>query len=1708
MKRIKKTVSFALILSLVMCLWPNVALANDEAGTEPKIAGHTMYLAYNDTESVKKGGVEILCDGLNETIISDENGYFFLQTEESLEGINLVVSDTDEYVGDTQPASNEVILTLKERFTATREMFEELSWIPAPTENVEITVTAKERYRISLNREDGFQDSLKIPLSPDNENVSIYVKDEEGNVSKPFTGLIKIDRTAPSILDVNVESETAYLKSHGIYAKEDAEVLVTITFEEAESGLKKAVLYGSSGEVYPLVAGEEVEGKYIATYKIDTGDEDLEDILYVKVEDNVGNTSEGKLIRGTEPESTIVIDSNLPVVKALELNKSPNERGWYNSPVTITAKGMDANSGLSEIRFLINESEKETVTFSQRKLDEAVLSTTLEESGLKNVTAIFLDNSGNETRKSVDIKMDLNAPVITIEGSSGAVKNAEDVKVSVSEENYAEEGSYISVTIKRNGYESQELYEKLNSVTIPKEGFEEDGIYEVKVNAFDAAGNSAEEKTITFTVDKTAPNLIGKGFDKSPNENGWYKEPITFTYEVEDNLAGISSIKAFVNDREVETKGGKVNLGEDLINSLINDTGVYSIKVVAEDRAGNASEIQAEAKIDIVKPVLTLSGIEDGKSYSEAPVLKVLNNEKHFTENGASVIVAIKKDGVKTEKLYERVEELKISDFAEDGSYEITVNSVDAAGNIAEEKHVSFILDKEAPKLNSLGFDRKPNDNGWYDSPITFLYEVRDLTSGIAKIEAFINGKSVETKDGKVEISEGHIKELENEEGTYTVKVRVEDKAGNISEIEENAKIDIVKPVISLANIENGRNYQSAPDLDILNDEKHFIEEGAFITVRVERNGEETETVYKKQDSLSVNDFKKDGLYKVSVTSTDAAGNISETKSVSFVVDATTPIIKELGTNVEPNENGWFNKEVIFRFEPADETSGLSGVASTVNGKRVDIKENSISLNKSLIEEVINEHGTYTIEITAIDKAGNEKVYAKTLKIDLVNPMLSLSGITDGAFYKETPFLNIASNEKHPEKGSIAVLIERNGSLVSEEDYPGETNLTLNSFTKDGKYIVKVRAKDSAGNTATEKVVSFTVDGTAPVLSSNGEDITPNGNGWYNSPMVARFSASDVTSGLKSITASINEVSVPYENGNVYITEEVIRKAINNDGTYEVVVTGTDHSGNRSSISRIYKIDLDRPNITISGADVGASYQSVPPVSIYSDDRYAKDTDHIITVTLMRDGKLVSEVPYKGMSSLSLTQLREDGDYVVRVSAIDAAGNTATSKEISFTKDSTPPVISILGTEEGAYYPNGASIEIQIRERYSATSSADIVITRELNGVTNSIPVAFSFTGETSSLTRLFEDTGLYKIKVTSRDKAGNVAEEKTASFYVDMVAPKVEISGLDKDVYTYEDAVAPLITYEDDYLDKISYTLRKANQDWIDNVQVRDLGGRLIFSDFAKTRGNDGVYTLSVDVTDKAGNITTKEILFTVNRFGSYYKYDKAVNEINGKHVKTLEGDLVIYEYNVTELKESKLEIRLDGKLIDGKTQSSPGNKENGYNGTKHVFKKESFEKEGVYEINVLSTDASGNKMESQGENGVVKFIVDRTAPTITISGLERYMNASEVTAKIGIMDGLSLENSVTVYINGEVCEGIQREDGLEVNIQEGSNQEIKVVARDASGNESEETFTVSVIPSGLIYTLTKNLGLFITGGVGCALLLAGFIFLLKRRKKDKDNI
>ena len=345
------------------------------------------------------------------------------------------------------------------------------------------------------------------------------------------------------------------------------------------------------------------------------------------------------------------------------------------------------------------------------------------------------------------------------------------------------------------------------------------GTYTVTYNVSDAAGNKAEEVSRTVTVndqpDTTKPVITLTG-----------EESITIVVGNKYVDAG-----ATANDN----RDGDITSKIDTINGVnSNVIGTYSVTYNVSDAAGNkADEVVRTVNVieepDTTPPTITLLG--------DKTVTLVVGDG--YRDAGATA------DDNRDGDLTSSITTLNSVDTTKAGTYTVTYNVSDAAGNKANEVQRTVVVeepDTTPPTITLLG-----------DKTVT-------LVVGDAYKDA--GATADDNKDGDLTPSITTLNPVDTTTaGTYTVTYNVSDAAGNNADEVQRTVIveepDTTPPTITL----NGEESVSITVGDTYKD--------AGATASDDKDGNITQYI-KSTDNV---DSKKIGTYWVHYNVSDKAGN-------------------------------------------------------------------------------------------------------------------------------------------------------------------------------------------------------------------------------------------------------------------------------------------------------------------------------------------------------------------------------------------------------------------------------------------------------------------------------------------------------------------------------------------------------------------------------------------------------------------------------------------------------------------------------------------------------------------------------------------------------------------------------------------------------------------------------------------------------------------
>ncbi|MEH7131393.1 hypothetical protein V7103_24795, partial [Neobacillus drentensis] len=335
----------------------------------------------------------------------------------------------------------------------------------------------------------------------------------------------------------------------------------------------------------------------------------------------------------------VVIDQPSDVTAPVTVAETTDK--WSKEDVSVKLTATDDLSGVKSTFYSINHSEF---------VEGTQLTLNLE--GMNTVSFYSVDNAGNvEEVKTVEVKIDKQAPETVINASAYWYNNKVDLELTAIDDLSGVKASYYSVD---NG-----AFAEGTQFSI-----EESGIHTVSFYSVDNVGNVEEARTVEVKIDNQAPKTTAEVKNNSLVE-------LTAT----DDLSGVQATYYSVNGSDF-----KEGTSLEVTQAGVNKVTFYSI-----DKAGNYEEQQTiEVVVDKTAPV-TVSNIED-QWYTETA-----NVELKATDDLS---------GVKT--TYYSIDGADFSEgssftIEKEGTHTVTFYSVDNAGNIEVKNIVEVKVDKTAP---------------------------------------------------------------------------------------------------------------------------------------------------------------------------------------------------------------------------------------------------------------------------------------------------------------------------------------------------------------------------------------------------------------------------------------------------------------------------------------------------------------------------------------------------------------------------------------------------------------------------------------------------------------------------------------------------------------------------------------------------------------------------------------------------------------------------------------------------------------------------------------------------------------------------------------------------------------------------------------------------------------------------------------------------
>ncbi|EMV8565670.1 non-fimbrial adhesin SiiE, partial [Salmonella enterica] len=1212
-------------------------------------------------------------------------------------------------------------------------------------------------------------------------------------------------------------------------------------------------------------------------------------ILTVKVEDRAGNVKQSAPL-------TVTVDTHI----AIDRIELVNDSGIPDDNLTNEARPhfqVTVPADVNGVRLSIDGGKTwfdATQSATSGVWDYTWLTNVA--NGPHTLMVEASDKAGNKTTQKLDFTIDtiLSEPTITLDSAddSAAGDNITNVKMpGFTLGNIDADVTKVVVTVAHDGKNQQiELIKNGGVWRFTPGAAWTDGDYTLTVKVEDKAGNTNYSAPLTVTIDtQTSIDRI-----ELLNDTGIVGDNLTNEARPQFHI----TVPTDVNSVQLSLDGG-INW----VNATLTSDGVweyiwptdlventYTLTVKATDVAGNTATETLNFIIDttLSTPTITLDSADDSgtandnKTNVKTPGFIIGGIDSDVTQ----VVVQVMRDGHSEEvELTQTNGQWRFVPGSAwtDGDYTLTVTVKDEAGNIRHSAPLTVTIDTQIAidhieLVNDSGI---PNDNLTNEArphfQVTVPTDVNVVRLSIDGGKTWFNATQSATPgvwDYTWLADVG--------EGKHTLTVEATDKAGNKTTQQLDFIVDTLlsEPTIVLDSTDDSGT--KGDNLTNVNKPTFLLgnidADARYVTVEVQHGGtKEVLTATKDATgnwSVTPTGTWADGDYTLTVRVEDEAGNEKHSASLTVTVDTqiTIDVIELVNDNGIPGDNMTNDAHPQFRVTvPGD----VNEVSLSIDGGVTWVKA-----TQSATPGVWNytwpgtvPDGDYTLNVKATDNAGNTVTETLHFTIDttLSTPVIVLDSADDTGIQGDnmTNRTQPTFNLQHIDDDAVRVTVsvEHGGVTTTFDATKGVGGWTFTPPTSwgAGDYTLSVSVEDKAGNTSHSASLTVTVD--TQIAINNIELVNDSG-----------IPDDNLTNNVRphfqvKVPTDVNEVRLSIDGGKTWFNAtqsatpgvwDYTWLADVGEGKHTLTVEATDKAGNQTTQKLDFIIDtlLSEPTIVLDSTDdsgtkgdnlTNANKPTFILGNIDADARY-------VTVEVQHGGTkevLTATKGATGIWSVTPTGTWADGDYTLTVRVEDDAGNVKYSAPLTVTVD-TQITIDVIELVNDNGIP-GDNLTNDVRPHFRVTVPGDV------NEVRLSIDGGNTWVRATQGTAGTWDYTwpkdvtdGLHTLTVEATDKAGNKTTQ-TLDFTIDtrLSTPTIAMDSRD-DTGAIGDHITsvkrPGFTIGNIDSDAQSVILRITQGGNSQEVTLTQVGGQWRFTPDADWA--DGSYTLTVEVTDNAGNV------------------------------------------------------------------------------------------------------------------------------------------------------------------------------------------------------------------------------------------------------------
>ncbi|MCT4706594.1 Ig-like domain-containing protein [Enterobacteriaceae bacterium H16N7] len=676
--------------------------------------------------------------------------------------------------------------------------------------------------------------------------------------------------------------------------------------------------------------------------------------------------------------------------------------------------------------------------------------------------------------------------------------------------------------------------------------------------------------------------------------------------------------------------------------------------------------------------------------------------------------------------------------------------------------------------------------------------------------------------------------------------------------------------------------------------------------------------------------------------------------------------------------------------------------------------------------------GSWSVTVTGEDATGNTVTASKTIQIDTSAPTLSVNTIAqDNVINAHEAQSNvILSGKTDAEAGQTVALVLNGKQYFATVGQDGAWSMALPAADMkemaDNRYTLDLSVTDKAGNT-THTATSIVVDTSSPTLSVDaltGDNILNTLE--HGQAQVLSGVSHGATAGDK-ITISIaghDYTTVVEDDGkwSLGLPAKVLSDLP--EGANAIRLTITDAAGNSSSLVHHITVDSSAPILQfdpvshdniLNAVEAGQALPVSGTSSLADGSRVTVELNGLSYGALVQNGVWHVDIPAQEVSKLAETT------YTLTATSTDSTGNSSSVTSSLLVDTSSPAVV--ISTFAGDNQLNGAEVNTdQVLSGRVTGVTAGEKLTVKLGDVTYSAQVqndmSWRVTVPASDLQKL--ENGSVELSASITDGAGNTGNTWKI-ITVDHAAPTLTIDtvALDDMVNKSEHQQAQIISGDSTGAsvgELVTVTLTDVSGNDRTFTTSVDANGKWNVALPASTVAslNDGEYTITASVSDKAGNSASAAHALVVDTSAptiaiATLAIDDVVNA-------TEKGQDLQIRGTSDQPAGTEITVQLNGKNYHAVTDES-GN----WSATVPASAVTALG-EAIYTVSAQVTDAQGNTNSASHD-----LLIDSAQPALVINSVtsDDILNASEIATSqtvSGSVTHAQFGDIVSVNIGGKL--------------------------------------------------------------------------------------